>query len=125
MLLLSRSLSYLFIFISFWYYTAADQLIVQSERLRNFHGCSSEQQLQIRSAWWEAVNIAKTVRNRINFDHYAENDYFGRPSLNENFRDDIKGMDYIPVYSDLDMTVKLTLSSFNISSWHVWTSRSS
>lgn len=69
---------------------AAD-LVVQSERLRNFQGCTESQQKQITEAWHEAVKIAHLVKDDINFSWYAERDFFGSEGNSGLAQDDIRG----------------------------------
>lgn len=61
--------------------TIGDKIVVQSEKLRNFQGCTEPQQSQIVMAWYEAMSIVTFVRYQLNFNEYAEVDYFG-PSEN-------------------------------------------
>jgi len=55
----------------------ADPLIVQSESLRNFMGCSAEQQNQIYSAWDEAIDLAKEAYGWMDVSSLAKRDFFG------------------------------------------------
>lgn len=56
---------------------AADPLIIQSERLRNFKGCSAVQQNQIYSAWDEAMDIANEAYRWRKYSSHAKRDFFG------------------------------------------------
>lgn len=64
---------------AFAIHVAADtQLIVQSESLRNFKGCTAEQESQIYSAWNEAMDLAKEAYRWISSGSgHAKRDFFG------------------------------------------------
>ena len=72
-------------------YTAAE-LVIESERLRNFHGCDDLQQKQIYDGWVEAMAIAHTVKGHIAFDQYAATEFLGRSDKNERLQGDINGI---------------------------------
>jgi len=70
---------------------AAGDLVVQSERLRKFKGCTAPQQKQIVEAWNEATKVAHTVKSTIDFSHYAESEFLGGEDRSKYAQDDIRG----------------------------------
>ena len=64
---------------------AADtQLIIQSESLWNFEGCTPEQQNQIYNAWNEAIDVATEANRWIGYSSHVKRDLFG----GDNYVDD-------------------------------------
>lgn len=51
-------------------------LVIESERLRNFHDCTPEQQIQVHDSWMEAMSIDHTDKDGIDCNHNAEREFF-------------------------------------------------
>ena len=69
-----------------------DSIVVQSEKLRNFQGCTATQQKQIISAWYEAMSMVAYVKYDLDFELYAEVDFFGPLANTASAQKNIRGI---------------------------------
>jgi hypothetical protein len=70
---------------------SANKIVVQSEKLVGWEGCSDKQQKIVYEAWYSMLDIAYQATGRIYWAEQPSGDYLGGP-ISYNNHPDIKGM---------------------------------